>query len=187
MTNKIIYFLIVVAIVLGLVSTLTNGNPDASEDIMCTQDVIECPDGSYVGRTGPECEFNCPAIEIPDDIQASIRAKADLITVDNPQPLTSIESPLELSGEARGYWFFEADAPVVLTDWDGNIIAESYISVTGDWMTEDMVPFAGELTFDTPYDDGDPDYMKNGTLIFQKDNPSGLPEHDDALAIPLRF
>jgi len=28
--------------------------------IACTQDAMLCPDGSYVGRTGPDCEFECP-------------------------------------------------------------------------------------------------------------------------------
>lgn len=32
--------------------------------IACTMEARLCPDGSYVGRTGPNCEFaDCPAIE----------------------------------------------------------------------------------------------------------------------------
>lgn len=35
--------------------------PKASE-VVCTQDAKLCPDGSYVGRSGPKCEFApCPA------------------------------------------------------------------------------------------------------------------------------
>jgi hypothetical protein len=30
------------------------------EQVFCTADAMECPDGSYVGRTGPNCEFVCP-------------------------------------------------------------------------------------------------------------------------------
>jgi len=30
------------------------------EVVMCTADAMMCPDGSYVGRTGPKCEFICP-------------------------------------------------------------------------------------------------------------------------------
>ncbi len=26
----------------------------------CTMDAIQCPDGSWSGRSGPECEFVCP-------------------------------------------------------------------------------------------------------------------------------
>lgn len=29
--------------------------------LICTQEAKQCPDGSYVGRTGPKCEFAaCP-------------------------------------------------------------------------------------------------------------------------------
>jgi hypothetical protein len=31
------------------------------DDVVCTQEARECPDGSFVGRTGPACEFEqCP-------------------------------------------------------------------------------------------------------------------------------
>lgn len=31
------------------------------ETVMCTMDAKQCPDGSWVGRTGPKCEFSpCP-------------------------------------------------------------------------------------------------------------------------------
>ena len=30
------------------------------EGVVCAQDVRQCSDGSYVGRTGPKCEFACP-------------------------------------------------------------------------------------------------------------------------------
>lgn len=28
--------------------------------IFCTQEAKQCPDGTWVGRTGPNCEFKCP-------------------------------------------------------------------------------------------------------------------------------
>ena len=28
--------------------------------VVCTADAMQCPDGSYVGRSGPNCEFVCP-------------------------------------------------------------------------------------------------------------------------------
>jgi hypothetical protein len=35
-------------------------------EIGCTLDAKQCPDGSYVGRTGPNCEFSeCPGIPTP--------------------------------------------------------------------------------------------------------------------------
>ena len=111
--------------------------------------------------------------------------KTDLIRVNTPRPGDTIESPLHIAGEARGYWFFEATAPVNVVDWDGKIIGEGYITATGDWMTEDLVPFEGEVSFDTSAIQGN--YSNKGTLILRKDNPSGLPENDDALEFPVVF
>ena len=34
-----------------------NNIPDG---IACTMDAMMCPDGTYVGRSGPNCEFVCP-------------------------------------------------------------------------------------------------------------------------------
>lgn len=34
--------------------------PTQKQVVYCTQDAKQCPDGSWVGRTGPNCEFVCP-------------------------------------------------------------------------------------------------------------------------------
>ncbi len=42
-------------------SVLAPSPDDDSEPVACTMDARECPDGSFVGRTGPNCEFQaCP-------------------------------------------------------------------------------------------------------------------------------
>lgn len=122
---------------------------------------------------------------LPDDLADHIASKSDLIVVSNPKPLSVILSPLTVQGRARGFWFFEATFPIVLTDWDGRIIAEGYATAKDEWMTEEFVPFEGRLEFVRPENIGD--FSKRGALIFRKDNPSGLPEHDDALEIPIFF
>jgi len=48
-------------------------------------------------------------------------------------------------------------------------------------MTKKFVPFERVLEFKKPIS-GD-----KKKLIFEKDNPTGLPEHDDALEIPAFF
>lgn len=35
--------------------------PEPAPAPICTMDAKQCPDGSYVGRSGPNCEFVCPA------------------------------------------------------------------------------------------------------------------------------
>lgn len=196
--NKLIYGLVGVAVVAGILSTLVVYTtpqavaPEApvvpEEIVACTLDAMQCPDGSFVGRSGPNCEFVCPAMpEVPADVAAAIAAKADLITLSIPAPLVQIESGVSVTGQARGGWFFEGSFPVVLTDWDGKIIAEGPATAQGEWMTSEFVPFSATLSFVSPYTAGDPDFMSRGTLILKKDNPSGLPENDDALEVPVRF
>lgn len=129
---------------------------------------------------------NCrtDANQVDDEDMADV---SDMIHLDSPVADSVIESPLTLRGEARGPWFFEASFPIQLTNWDGLIIAEGYATADGDWMTESFVPFNAELVFESPYTEGDPDFMKRGTLILQRDNPSGLPEHDASLELTVWF
>lgn len=108
-------------------------------------------------------------------------AKADLIRLDSPRPNQTIQSPLTITGQARGNWFFEASFPVVLTNWDGLIIAQGIAHAKSDWMTTDFVPFEAMLTFTVDKNA----YSNRGSLILRKDNPSDLPVNDNALEIPV--
>jgi hypothetical protein len=101
------------------------------------------------------------------------------ITLDEwtEQPVTS---PLTISGEVPGNWSAEASFPVQVTDSDGTALAEAGAQLQGDWMTDEMVPFSVTLTFDRPVGD-------SGFLVLTKENPSGLPENDDSLRIPITF
>ena len=119
--------------------------------------------------------FYTPASSVP------VPDPASPVIVSSPAPEESITSPLTVTGSARGLWFFEASFPVILTDWDGLIIAQGIATAESDWMTENYVPFHAELMFTKP------GYGERGTLILKKDNPSGLPEHDAAVEIPIRF
>ena len=56
----------------------------------------------------------------------------DLVTLTNPLPNQVIESPLQVTGQARGTWFFEGTFPVSIVNWDGLIIGETYAIATSD-------------------------------------------------------
>lgn len=107
--------------------------------------------------------------------------KTNLIVVFSPLRDAPISSPLSISGRARGTWYFEGSFPLVLLDAYGHTIAEGHASSQGEWMTEEFVSFLGTLEFNN--------YIKGskGTLVLKKDNPSGLPEHDDSIEIPVTF
>jgi hypothetical protein len=110
-------------------------------------------------------------IKVPED-------KSNLIRVYNLLPNQKITSPVSVTGEARGYWFFEASFPVKLLDKNGNVIAQTPAQAQGEWMTEDFVPFSAQISFTVSE-------TQNGTLVLEKDNPSGLPENADELRIPV--
>jgi hypothetical protein len=105
----------------------------------------------------------------------------DLIRVTTPVPGSTAGSPLVVSGEARGGWYFEASFPYELQDASGNVIAQGPVQANGDWMTEDFVPFSLSIVYPAQ------PAGSAGTLILRKDNPSGLPENENALLIPIVF
>lgn len=107
--------------------------------------------------------------------------KSDLIRVFEPLPNSVLSQPLVIRGEARGVWFFEANFPIMLTNWDGLIIGEGYATAEGEWMTEEFVPFTAIIEFIKP------DLYNRGSLILQKSNPSDLRELDDALEYQIKF
>ncbi len=104
----------------------------------------------------------------------------DLLRVTNPSEGQLIQSPLEITGEARGYWFFEATVSVELLDGNMDQISEKYITAPEEWMTEDWVPFSGTITFEDPS-------TVNGYLIMHRANPSGLEEHAMSDTISVKF
>lgn len=101
------------------------------------------------------------------------------IIVDTPLPDQGISSPLLISGKATGSWFFEASFPVQLVDSGGELISSAIMQAKSEWMTSDLVPFEGSLSFYTD--------SEVGELIFRNDNPSGLPENEVTYSFPLKF
>ena len=107
-------------------------------------------------------------------------AHANLIRVNTPHAHAAITSPLVVTGQARGIWYFEASFPVKLLDGNGAVLAQAPAQAQGEWMTTEFVPFRATLTFTRPT-------TATGTLMLQKDNASGLPKHDDSISIPVNF
>lgn len=106
---------------------------------------------------------------------------SDMIKVYNPPTNTIVSSPLTLSGLARGNWYFEGSAPVILTNSKGVVLAKSFITAQSEWMNTNLVPFLGTLTF-SPQPSG-----SSGVLILKRDNPSGLPTNDASIEILVNF
>ncbi|MFA6536215.1 MAG: hypothetical protein WC250_03455 [Candidatus Paceibacterota bacterium] len=60
--NTVIVVLVVVAVISGGLALWFNEISFERGQIACTMEARLCPDGSYVGRVGPKCEFSpCPS------------------------------------------------------------------------------------------------------------------------------
>ena len=177
---------IVLAVLIGTAAFLTwqnrsqevVGMPDQEEEVVVSN-FEECAAHYPVMESYPRRCSSSEGETFVEDIGNELE-KQDVIHIGNPRPNDTIESPLTILGEARGTWFFEASFPVRLLDEQGAVIAEGHAEAQEDWMTEEFVPFRAELNFDAPQEG-------SGTLRLEKDNPSGLPENDDALIVPVHF
>ncbi len=61
--------------------------PDDVAPVACTEEAMECPDGSAVGREGPNCEFAaCPGDELSEEAAAGAEPEADAAAADPTEP-----------------------------------------------------------------------------------------------------
>lgn len=106
-------------------------------------------------------------------------ATADLIIVELPFPGAVTGKKFDVTGKARGNWFFEASFPIDVLDKDGKILFQTYAQAQSEWMTTDFVPFKSQL-IKIPET-----YIGPAILVLKKDNASGLPEHDASISFPI--
>jgi spore germination protein GerM len=86
-----------------------------------------------------------------------------------------------IEGQARGSWYFEASFPIKLLDSSGKELAVTIAQAQSDWMTADFVPFKAVINLSVLPE------INEGILVFQKDNPSGLPKNDKEVRVPVYF
>ena len=101
------------------------------------------------------------------------------VIVTSPAAGATVTSPLMVIGEARGTWYFEASFPVRMLDDQGTEIGMGIVQAEGEWMTTDFVPFSAVVEFTTT--------ASHGSLVFEKDNPSGDPENAAQVTVPVQF
>lgn len=100
------------------------------------------------------------------------------VSMTSPQSGANVGHTFDIAGQAPGQWFFEAQFPIQVRDPQDNIVGRATGSAQGDWMTEKLVAFKAMMRIDDAY-------HGPATLILMKDNPSGLPENDDSVTIPI--
>lgn len=103
------------------------------------------------------------------------------IRIAYPEPKAVVTSPLTVRGRARGSWFFEGQFELRLLDAQDDIVARGTARATNNWMSEDIVPFNGILSFNNfPR-------RRKGRLLFIGSNPSGKPSKRKEYSIRVRF
>ncbi len=76
---KVIVFLLV------LITIIFAGCTEAGE-IACTADAMRCPDGTFVGRSGPNCEFDCSDHQVSQE-EANLQGFGGLKKLESEQEL----------------------------------------------------------------------------------------------------
>lgn len=176
MNNYFIVISILVALTLIFLAVM---NSDKDTEKISINSFEECVEMGYpILESYPE-QCVSPEKTFTRDIGNEFE-KIDLIMVESPRPNTEIQSPFLVKGTARGYWYFEASFPIRLFDSNGKEIALAIATAKNDWMTTEFVPFEATLEFEKPE-------TKRGVMVFEKDNPSGLPENDDYLIMSIVF
>jgi len=105
---------------------------------------------------------------------------SDQIKITSPTIDQVISSPLTITGQALGKWFFEGQFMVYVFDGNKKRLADTQTNAKGDWMSPEFIPFTATIKFDKPA-------TPNGFLVFERNNPSNLPQNNAQFVMPIKF
>jgi len=140
---------------------------------------------SYVGRGNSlfyvrVADTNESATSEDKDVVSDETSTIKLATIDTPVKDAVISSPLTIKGKAPSSWFFENSFPVQVADENGKILGEGLVYPNSEWTKPGILDFHAEVEFEKAT-------TKTGKLILSADNPSGLPENDYSVEVPVKF
>lgn len=93
-------------------------------------------------------------------------------------PNAKVHGILSYRGSIKGGYFFEGNIRIIILDADKNVLKESNGIAKSEWMIEGPVDFEGNIDFT-----GMP--STSGYFRIANDNPSGDPENDKFIDIPI--
>ncbi len=162
--NKIVKVLaiIIILVAVGYTFVLINDSKEIKQDEPIVTDVKN--DTDETKDTKAELTYK--------------NSDSDLIQIKSPMPGETVGKEFKITGKARGNWYFEASFPIELTTPDGQVLGGGIGQAKGNWMTEDFVEFSGEMQTPSAF-------YGPAILILKKDNPSGMPENDASVSIPI--
>lgn len=100
------------------------------------------------------------------------------VTVSSPAAGATVGQTFSVTGIAPNNWYFEAVLPIQVVDAGGTVIASTPGQAQSDWMVEGPVAFAATITLSSAY-------SGPANLIIKRDNPSGLPQNDAEIIVPI--
>lgn len=135
-----------------------NQNTDQNQQIACTQEAKQCPDGSFVGRTGANCEFaECPQTE-----------NLNVITYSNTEYGFEFKYPEKLNSK-----YFNLQKPIIIKSLktDINIKNNCYIGGANPAQKrQDIIINEISFCFSQSYDPGAGSGANYYFYTFLKDN-----------------
>lgn len=108
-------------------------------------------------------------------------SSSDKVFLESLASGAKISSPVKLSGQARGPWYFEASFPIEVVAADRvTVLGQGHATAKGEWMTSAFVPYTATVQFDRGT-------QTSGFIRLKRDNPSGDPVRDEHVDIPVAF
>ncbi|MCX6745719.1 MAG: GerMN domain-containing protein [Candidatus Parcubacteria bacterium] len=190
MTSKILLTIVIIAVIVGGILLGLR--------LLTPEDTWLCQNGEWVKHGVPNEPMPttpCPGANINQNENRNVNQNVNVEPVNKPVPTSpttekndvivtkpaansEITSPLEITGQATGGWYFEAVLPIKLLDASGKEIAQTQAQAQGEWTTPELVPFKATLKFSVDKDQA-------GTLIIMNDNPSGLAQNQKEFKVPV--
>jgi hypothetical protein len=111
-------------------------------------------------------------------VQEKSTSQNDLIRIGFPESGEKVGGTINVTGIARGAWYFEGEFPIYLVDSAGKKLADAPALAQGEWMTENFVPFSATLKYGV-------NKTTKAKLIVRKNNPSDLEGNNASVEIPV--
>lgn len=178
---------------------------------MCTMEAKLCPDGSAVGRSGPNCEFSpCPLVS------KSPTTDFDRCVALNNPVMESLPRQCAMDGriytESQIEERVSSDEPQIFEPRSDAVVRSPLMvrgQAPGPWFFEGSFPVRlmdadGQMLASAPVQaQGEwmttelvpfiailsfsPPQTASGTLVLERDNPLGLPERAASASFPVTF
>jgi hypothetical protein len=89
----------------------------STEPVFCTMDAMQCPDGTWVGRTGPKCEFVCPNNNTQTIQKVSVKSFYTKPQISNDKEIINLIGNqrngeyvvINITGTINNFEFFEVE------------------------------------------------------------------------------